>query len=102
MDDDSLDLIASRGYSIEFRKLPQRESNPEALRSRIIIIESPETPGRFFVGKFDYFERAASDDSGRVILVTLRPQSRSDYPRQQWTIPIENWPKEFKPVAVLK
>jgi DEAD/DEAH box helicase domain-containing protein len=102
MDDDSLDLIASRGKSIEFRKLTQRESNPEVLRSRIIIIESPETPGRFFVGKFDYFERAASDDSGRVILVTLRPQSRSDYPRQQWTIPIENWPKEFKPVAVLK
>lgn len=102
MDDDSLNLIASRGSLVEFRKLPHRESDPESLRSKIIIMESPSTPGSYFLGKFDYFDRAASDDSGRMILVTLRPQSRSDYPRQQWMIPIENWPKEFKPVAVLK
>lgn len=65
-------------------------------------MESPETPGRFFVGKFDIFERAASGDIGPVKLITLRPQSRSDYPRKEWTIPIKNWPREFKPVAVLK
>jgi DEAD/DEAH box helicase domain-containing protein len=102
MDDDSLDLIAARGKSIAFRKLPRGETSPNSLRSKIIIMESPETPGRFFVGKFDYFERAASDNFGRVILVTLRPQSRSDFPRQQWAIPIENWPRDFKPFAVLE
>lgn len=102
LQNDWLDLIAQPGDSIEFRKIAKRDVNPEALRSRIVIVRSPDD-GRFLVGKFDFFQRQDQDETGRMmILITLRPQSRTDHPRHQWTVPIERWPKDFQPIAVLE
>jgi len=101
MQDDRLERFARRGKSLVFRKVGQRDRNPEQLRSRILLVQSPTNKEQFLVGKFDFFPKQDADGVLVEITVTLRPQSNGDYSRHQWTVPIKRWPKDFVPLAYL-
>ncbi len=101
MEDDRLDPFAAKGRPLVFRKLSQRDRDPEQLRSRVLLVQSPTKSAQFLVGKFDFFPKQDADGVLVEITVTLRPQSNGDYSRYQWSVPIERWPKDFIPLASL-
>ena len=99
MPDDRLGRLACAGEELEFKAIPAGQLDPSQFRSRILVMQTPD--GEFVLGKFDFLPTQDSDGNLAWVKITLRPQSDQDFQRYQWTVPISNWPEDFRPVASL-
>ncbi len=98
--DGRLDRIAAKGQVLRFKKL-RKDTDPDDLRSKIVIAKDPQDESKVIIGKLHLNPRQDGDGNLTEICVVLQPQTKGDYESYRRSIPVDQWPGSFHALACL-